>query len=274
MLASAVQFTSAQFVPTQNGKIPPGLIIPASAVNGGGQISTNLLFVPDNTYSIGAAGATRPSNVYVANAVQVGTGTIPTITTIAQYFAGSGMFGAQATGGGDFDFCWNCYYNGGWKYRATDSAGKIGFNTAAAGAWSIQTASSGSADAAISWSEILRVTSSAVGISGKTTWSTTAPTISSGFGGTPSIASNNGTVGFTINVGSGGTATTGAVGLPTATTGWRLTCDDVTTQSSTIYLTKQIATSTTTATIGLYDAAGAPAAWGANNILVCNAMAY
>lgn len=104
--------------------------------------------------------------------------------------------------------------------------------------------------------------------------STTAPTISSGFGGTPSIAANNGTAAFTINVGTGGAATSGVIGLPTATTGWRVNCDDVTTQSATVYLTKQTATSTTTATIGNFDAAGAAAAWVASNILVCHATAY
>lgn len=108
----------------------------------------------------------------------------------------------------------------------------------------------------------------------RVTWSMTAPTISSGFGTTPSIASNNGTVGFTINVGTGGVATSGVIGLPAATTGWHVTCADVTTQSSTVYLTKQTATSTTTVTVGNYDAAGAAAAWVASDILVCSAVAY
>ena len=104
--------------------------------------------------------------------------------------------------------------------------------------------------------------------------SATAPTISSGFGTSPSIAANNGTAAFTINVGTGGTANSGVIGLPAATTGWSVHCADVTTQSATVFLTKQTATTTTTATIGNFDAAGAAAAWVASNILVCQASAY
>ena len=105
-------------------------------------------------------------------------------------------------------------------------------------------------------------------------WIRTAPTISSGFGTSPSVVASNGTAAFTINVGTGGTANSGVIALPTASTGWRVACDDVTTQSSTVFLTKQTATSTTTATVGNFDAAGAAAAWVASNILVCNATAY
>lgn len=104
--------------------------------------------------------------------------------------------------------------------------------------------------------------------------SATTPTISSGFGTSPSIASGIGTGAFTINVGTGGSAQTGVIGFTAATTGWRVNCDDVTTKSATVYLTKQTAVSTTTATIGLYDAAGAAAAWAASDILVCDATAY
>ena len=106
------------------------------------------------------------------------------------------------------------------------------------------------------------------------TLSTTAPTISSGFGTTPSIAASNGTAAFTINVGTGGVATTGVIGLPAATTGWALQCMNTSTNTATVFLTKQTATTTTTATIGNYDAAGAAAAWVASNILVCSAIAF
>lgn len=105
-------------------------------------------------------------------------------------------------------------------------------------------------------------------------WIRTAPTISSGFGTSPSIVASNGTAAFTINVGTGGTANSGVIALPTATTGWAVACADVTTQSATVYLTKQTAFSTTTATIGNFDAAGAAAAWVASNILVCQATAF
>ena len=102
----------------------------------------------------------------------------------------------------------------------------------------------------------------------------TAPTISSGFGTTPSIAANNGSFAFTINVGTGGVATTGVIGLPAATNGWALSIMNLSDNTATVFLTKQTATTTTTATIGNYDAAGAAAAWTASNILSIIAVAY
>lgn len=94
-----------------------------------------------------------------------------------------------------------------------------------------------------------------------------APTISSGFGTSPSVTTSNGTIAFTINVGTGGTATNGVIGLPTAANGWACSGDDLTTQSTTVFVLKQIASSTTTATIANYNTAGAQAAWVASDIL-------
>lgn len=101
----------------------------------------------------------------------------------------------------------------------------------------------------------------------------TPPTISSGFGTSPSIASNNGPLSFSVNVGGGGAASSGVIGLPTATTGWNCDCSDVTTASSTVFLCKQTATATGTATIGNFNTAGAAAAWVANDILTVKCTA-
>jgi hypothetical protein len=104
--------------------------------------------------------------------------------------------------------------------------------------------------------------------------SNVAPTISAGFGTSPSIANNNGTASFTINVGTGGTANSGVIGFPTASHGWDVNCKDITTTSSTVFLTKQTASSTTTATIGNFTTSAAAAAWNAGDILSCMAAAY
>jgi hypothetical protein len=101
----------------------------------------------------------------------------------------------------------------------------------------------------------------------------TAPTISSGFGTSPSIASNNGTVAFTINVGTGGTASSGVVGLPTAANGWVGHCDDITTQSTSVFITKQTAGSTTSITFTQYNDVAVATAWAASDILWCMAVA-
>lgn len=104
--------------------------------------------------------------------------------------------------------------------------------------------------------------------------SATAPTISSGFGASPSIVASNGTAVFEINVGTGGAASSGVIGFPAATTGWRVSCDDLTTKSATVFVTKQTAVSTTTATVGNFNTSGAAAAWVASDHLLCSAAAY
>jgi hypothetical protein len=101
----------------------------------------------------------------------------------------------------------------------------------------------------------------------------TAPTISSGFGTSPSVTVNNGTSAFRINVGTGGTATNGVVGLPTAANGWNCFASDITTPA-TGHTIKQTATSTTSVTLTNYDNAGVAAAWAAGDIIIVNCMAY
>jgi hypothetical protein len=110
--------------------------------------------------------------------------------------------------------------------------------------------------------------------SGNILISSTAPAISSGFGGTPSIPNNNGTAAFEVNVGTGGTASSGVVGLPTAAHGWTCAANDETTTSATVFMTKQTASTTASVTFTNYNTSGATAAWAANDILHVSCMAY
>jgi hypothetical protein len=104
--------------------------------------------------------------------------------------------------------------------------------------------------------------------------SKTPPTISGGFGTSPSIANSNGTATFTINVGRGGAATSGVIGFPRAAHGWDVNCKDITTTSSTVFLTKQTASSPTAATISNFTTSATAAAWNSGDILSCTAAAY
>lgn len=104
--------------------------------------------------------------------------------------------------------------------------------------------------------------------------SQTAPTIGSGFGTTPSIVASNGTAAFQVNVGTGGTASSGVVTLPAATTGWSCSVSDITTQSTSVFLTKQTASTTTSVTVTNYNTAGAATAWVASDKLNFNCMAF
>lgn len=98
------------------------------------------------------------------------------------------------------------------------------------------------------------------------------PTISSGFGTSPSV-----TIGYTsafrVNVGTGGAAASGVIGLPTAANGWNCDCTDVTTASATVFVCKQTANTTTTVTIGNFATTGLAAAWTASDILAISCEA-
>ncbi len=93
-----------------------------------------------------------------------------------------------------------------------------------------------------------------------------APTVSSGFGSSPSITGNFGPSSFSINVGTGGAASSGVIGLPAAAHGWACTAADVTTPTGD--LTQQTDSSTTSATFTNYvRTTGIAGPWTASDIL-------
>ncbi len=100
-----------------------------------------------------------------------------------------------------------------------------------------------------------------------------APTISSGFGTGAGVVAGT-SVSFEVDVGTGGAATTGVIALPTAAAGWNCACTDITTKSATVFLCKQTASATTTATIGNFDTTGAAAAWVASDKVRVTCTAY
>jgi len=107
-----------------------------------------------------------------------------------------------------------------------------------------------------------------VGI-GKVLLSKTTPVIVSsvsdgGWGTSPSIVASNGAATFTLNVGTGGTATTGSVTLPTASTGWNCFVIDRTTN----VVTRETSTTTTVVTVT------AASAWTASSVLQYWCAAY
>lgn len=96
--------------------------------------------------------------------------------------------------------------------------------------------------------------------------SATAPTITSA-GSAPTVPDANGTCSFTVNVGTGGSASAIVLAMPTATTGWTCVAADVTTQSTSVFLQKQTASSATAATITNYNTAGAATAFAASDLV-------
>lgn len=107
----------------------------------------------------------------------------------------------------------------------------------------------------------------------------TAPTISSGFGAAPaaSITANNGTAAFLVNVGGGGVATAGVIGMPASSTGWVAVIQNLTAQAANRANQRTVQTASTTASISIQNqlvSTGAAQAWGAQDILLINAFGY
>jgi hypothetical protein len=100
------------------------------------------------------------------------------------------------------------------------------------------------------------------------------PSIAAGFGVSPSIAASNGSAVFFVNVGGGGTAATGTIALPVAKTGWKCSCQDTSTFSTTVFVTRQTSTTTTSCSLRNFTNTAVTAPWAANDLLSCSALAY
>lgn len=114
---------------------------------------------------------------------------------------------------------------------------------------------------------LINLKATSIQLGGNLLASETAPSIASGFGSSPSVTQNNGPASFSVNVGTGGSASSGVVTLPAAAHAWACSVADVTTQSTSVFLTKQTATGTTSVTFTNYNTAGAATAWAASDVL-------
>lgn len=112
---------------------------------------------------------------------------------------------------------------------------------------------------------------------GHVVFSDTAPTISSGFGTSPSIVASNGATAFEVNVGTGGTATNGVIAMPTASTGWSCSVTDLTAAAAGTAdaITAQTTGGTTTVTVKQRTVStGVALAWAASDKLKLICAAY
>jgi len=103
---------------------------------------------------------------------------------------------------------------------------------------------------------------------------TATPIIASGFGTTPSVVSSHGASTFKINVGTGGTASSGVVTMPAATVGYNCTVTPSAAPQAAAVM-YSAATNTTSITITNYTlTTGAALAWPASEIIAVNCVAY
>jgi len=91
--------------------------------------------------------------------------------------------------------------------------------------------------------------------------SATAPTISSGCGGgSPSISAPNGTDAFVVTIGTA-SGSTCVVAMPTATTGWICSANDITTHTTANFQVLQTASSASSVTVTDYSDIAGAATW-------------
>lgn len=96
------------------------------------------------------------------------------------------------------------------------------------------------------------------------------PTITSGFGTSPtapSSSTSNGTWAFEITIGSGGIAATGVVAMPAASHGWNCNGYDKTTISAAVSSTRVTADTSTSVTLGNYTDLSVSGPWTAGDKL-------
>lgn len=221
-------------------------------------VTTDYIGFIDNPSTQAAAFTLGNKTGFVAGQGTIGSGSA--ITTQIGFWANSTLTGATTNIGFYTDIA---AATGRWGYYEAGTA-----NNAFAGNSSFGTTTAPTVTVNVSGT---------LGYANKVAASSTAPTISSGFGTTPSIAANNGTTAFTVNVGTGGTASSGVVGMPTASTGWICHVNNVTAKAANRadQGTFQTATSTTSVTIQNQTVStGAALAWTASDIIQLSCSGY
>lgn len=111
---------------------------------------------------------------------------------------------------------------------------------------------------------------------GKLLLSDTAPTVTSA-GTTPSVTASNGSANFIVNVGTGGTANTIVMAMPTATTGWTCTGNDITAAAASVAAQGDHQTASTASSVTMVHytvSSGAVLAYTAADLVRFQCSAY
>jgi len=106
-------------------------------------------------------------------------------------------------------------------------------------------------------------------------WFDAYPTITSGFGTSPSITNGNGTFSFIVNVGTGGTATSGVISMVGSVLNfWVAFCLDITAAAGHTGLRTVMTSATTNSiTIESQNSSGVATAWPAGSLVRIIALA-
>jgi hypothetical protein len=137
-----------------------------------------------------------------------------------------------------------------------------------------QTLISQGAGVAPVWSNALRISTVALGPN--LALSNASPTISSGFGTGPSVTAGT-AASFRVNVGTGGAASAGVIGMPTAATGWNCAVQNQTGVAANRADQRTVQTASATNTVSVQNqtiSTGAALVWTASDILSLACIAF
>jgi hypothetical protein len=109
--------------------------------------------------TLSASGATNLATGGATVSTQIGTLTAPTTNALQHLFNGAAVWMGQTTAGGETDLGWNFYYNSGFKSRVSDVASRLSFNPQSGYVSFFHAPSPGAADAALTFTESMRIQS-------------------------------------------------------------------------------------------------------------------
>lgn len=103
---------------------------------------------------------------------------------------------------------------------------------------------------------------------------TSAPAVASGFGTGAAVQNVNGTAAFLIHIGTGSTATSGTLTMPTATNGWMCDAADISGTNSASFYTKLTGQAPTSVTLTNYNTSGVAAPWAAGDFVAVKCSGF
>lgn len=233
-----------------------------AAQGGTGQTSYT---IGDVLYASGATTLSKLADAATGNAlISGGVGVAPSYGKIGLTTHVSGTLGTTNGGTG-----FASYTTGDLLY-ANSGVSLARLNDVAVG----QVLVSGGVATAPTWSANPQISTLLLGAN--LALSSAAPTISSGFGTGASVTAGT-SAAFRVDVGTGGTASNGTIGLPTAATGWNCSVENLTATTANVADARTVQLSSTTSTAVVENqtvSTGMALAWTASDVLAVSCVAF
>lgn len=262
LLCCLSSVTSAQ---TAGPGVLPGYRPPSA----GGTMTGPILFAPDNTYDIGASGATRPRTVFVTDSV------------VAQFFRPASAAGGQRGSlSAQSDGVFTLMNNAGTDFSYLQFGGTTAsFPALKRSGTDLQARLADDSGFTNFLAQTVSLTAGQGSLkSGSTVLiSAQAPSSPTSCGTSPALTTHNGASVWVVTGGTGGTATGCTVTMPAALTGWTCSVNNITASAAhrAGVTTVQTASTTTSVTFEYQTVAtGAATAFTASDVFRGTCFAY